>query len=306
MYAHSVIEDLKWQSQRYSSRATLHRALISSIEKSQKFHFGSIEGLDGITNQKEGDAMFMNDPSSIKLPYDLCWFDWCVELPCEQEVRGELKGLRKTIVTGEAVLVARVTDTVFQVVAFSRYAEWQNKWGMNPVSGVVFIGGSHYKDNAQIQKRLNLGKCDRAINLLPIPVYDIDDYVAKVGTVELTCNLQYMETSIKILNCKNISTEIIKPSDALNKKRRKNGKQELFDYYVLNVSVPSRRDQSYRNKSEPSSHNRIHLCRGHFKEYTEEHPLFGKLTGLYWWQPHVRGQNKEGIVMKDYKVVPKF
>jgi len=41
------------------------------------------------------------------------------------------------------------------------------------------------------------------------------------------------------------------------------------------------------------------------KEYTQEHPLFGKLTGLYWWQPHVRGQNKEGIVMKDYAIKTK-
>jgi len=92
--------------------------------------------------------------------------------------------------------------------------------------------------------------------------------------------------------------------EALNKKRRKNGKQEIFDYHVLNVVVPSTK-QGYREQSEPLSHVRVHLCRGHFKEYTQEHPLFGKLTGLYWWQPHVRGQNKEGIVMKDYAIKTK-
>ncbi|OPY69850.1 MAG: hypothetical protein A4E63_01763 [Syntrophorhabdus sp. PtaU1.Bin050] len=112
------------------------------------------------------------------------------------------------------------------------------------------------------------------------------------------------DTFMLLLNCKNVAAEQIKAPEALNKKRRKNGKQEIFDYHVLNVVVPSTK-QGYREQSEPLSHVRVHLCRGHFKEYTQEHPLFGKLTGLYWWQPHVRGQNKEGIVMKDYAIKTK-
>lgn len=106
---------------------------------------------------------------------------------------------------------------------------------------------------------------------------------------------------IMLLTCKNIQAEKIPAPEALNKKRRKAGKQELFDYHVLNVVVPSKK-RGYRESTEPLSHNRVHLCRGHFKEYTAEHPLFGHYTGLFWWQPHVRGQNKDGIVMKDYSV----
>lgn len=113
------------------------------------------------------------------------------------------------------------------------------------------------------------------------------------------CDVMY--ATLLLLNCKNITTEKIPAPEALNKKRRKAGKQELFDYHVLNVVVPSKK-RDYREASTPLSHNRVHLCRGHFKEYTAEHPLFGRYTGLYWWQPHVRGQNKGGIVMKDYNV----
>jgi hypothetical protein len=107
-----------------------------------------------------------------------------------------------------------------------------------------------------------------------------------------------------LLNCKNIQLEKIPAPEALNKKRRKAGKQELFDYHVLNVVVPSKK-RGYHETTIPLSHNRVHLCRGHFKEYTAEHPLFGLYTGLYWWQPHVRGQNKEGIVMKEYNILQK-
>ena len=41
-------------------------------------------------------------------------------------------------------------------------------------------------------------------------------------------------------------------------------------------------------------------CRGHFKRYTEDKPLFGRYTGLYWWQPHIRGADRSGAVIKDY------
>ena len=48
---------------------------------------------------------------------------------------------------------------------------------------------------------------------------------------------------------------------------------------------------------------RVHLCRGHFKEYTNENPLFGKHVGRFWWQPMVRGDKKRGVLNKDYDVV---
>lgn len=52
--------------------------------------------------------------------------------------------------------------------------------------------------------------------------------------------------------------------------------------------------------------NRVHLCRGHFKEYTEQNPLFGRHVGRYWWQPCVRGKKEKGIIAKDYIVDESF
>lgn len=46
----------------------------------------------------------------------------------------------------------------------------------------------------------------------------------------------------------------------------------------------------------------LHICRGHFKDYTNGGGLFGKYTGLYWWEMHTRGDSKQGAVMKDYAV----
>ena len=50
---------------------------------------------------------------------------------------------------------------------------------------------------------------------------------------------------------------------------------------------------------------RGHIARGHWKNYTEDKPLFGKLVGTYWWESQFRGSKKKGVVIKDYELEPK-
>jgi hypothetical protein len=102
-----------------------------------------------------------------------------------------------------------------------------------------------------------------------------------------------------LLNCKNVGTEKVEIDMALNKKRKKLGRVPLFSYYTLVLKPVGK-----RQKSIPKHlwENRIHFQRGHFKVFTEEHPLFGKHVGCFWWQPHIRGRNTNGIIMKDYKI----
>lgn len=105
---------------------------------------------------------------------------------------------------------------------------------------------------------------------------------------------------INFLSCKNIRIVDNKPPDKLNKKRLKRKKQPLVSYKTLEISPISKSNREHERRN--LWNNRIHLCRGHFKEYTPEKPLFGKFTGRYWWQPSVRGRNTDGVVMKDYEV----
>ena len=102
------------------------------------------------------------------------------------------------------------------------------------------------------------------------------------------------------LSCKNITTQDNEPPLKLNKKRKKTGKQELFTYKTLIIKPTGKKQES--QQAQGLWDNRVHLCRGHFKEYTAEKPLFGRVTGRFWWQPSVRGNVKEGVVMKDYKI----
>src|SRR5262249_18232855 len=51
-----------------------------------------------------------------------------------------------------------------------------------------------------------------------------------------------------------------------------------------------------------SAQRALHITRGHFKHYQEGHGLFGKHAGLFWWDMHVRGSLRHGVVEKDYAV----
>ena len=48
-----------------------------------------------------------------------------------------------------------------------------------------------------------------------------------------------------------------------------------------------------------------HVCRGHFAEYGPQFGkglLFGRYAGRFFIPPHLRGDEKNGIVEKDYAV----
>jgi hypothetical protein len=47
----------------------------------------------------------------------------------------------------------------------------------------------------------------------------------------------------------------------------------------------------------------LHKCRGHFKTYTEDAPLFGKYSGRFFVQAHARGKKSNGEILKDYEAV---
>jgi len=105
---------------------------------------------------------------------------------------------------------------------------------------------------------------------------------------------------INLVNCSNIECIKKDPPPKLNKARVRRGKLPLCSYKTLVIN-----SNKFINRKDPNKipihNNRIHLCRGHFKQFTPDKPLFGKYSGLYWWQPCVRGNNKDGIVIKRYE-----
>lgn len=106
----------------------------------------------------------------------------------------------------------------------------------------------------------------------------------------------------KLLNCKNIVTQTVEPSAGMNRKRIRRGQEPMMSYKVLKVRPIGRSGNGGQGSGDGL--NALHLCRGHFKTFTEEKPLFGKYTGMYWWQSHARGNGERGFVKKRYELDP--
>lgn len=112
--------------------------------------------------------------------------------------------------------------------------------------------------------------------------------------------------ALGLLNCKNIVTMERggQPEDI----RRSRHRKWVHRHYILKIH-PMRKvtkieyDKKEAEESE-SEDLSFHFCRGHFKIYTAERPLFGKYVGTFWWDAHARGSINKGIVTKDYNINP--
>lgn len=291
MFAHQVIDTYHQHKQQYDDDCPFgHYAYAAyAIQRAQHFHFGVSD--DIIKLCKVAGKRVFEDYQYMKLPFKVVWFD-CY---CVADIESKIIRHGQDVADKFGVLITVRGDNSWHIIPFS-HLKYTDTWQSFPIAMTTKKAGT--------QDMVGSVEAEWIIGPHIVEKYKSDGGIDVLRVIQNNI-ISFINSAVLLLNCKNISLELIKAPNKLNKKRKRNGKQELFDYHVLNVITPGQK-QEYREKAESLSHVRVHLCRGHFKEYTPDHPLFGKLTGLYWWQPYVRGQNKDGIVMKDYKVSPQM
>jgi hypothetical protein len=108
--------------------------------------------------------------------------------------------------------------------------------------------------------------------------------------------------SISLMHCKNVALRGIDPPDRLSKSHVKKTGNPLTRYHVLEIAPMRRILDSEGEAQTKGLGHALHICRGHFKTFTEDAPLFGRRVGTYWWPAHVRGSSSEGVVEKDYRI----
>ena len=127
-----------------------------------------------------------------------------------------------------------------------------------------------------------------------VPGCGTDEYVNVIEFGVVPTLFSFMMTHVK-------GVEVVDHSKRQQRRRSKRGKGEI-KYRTLRIK-PS---MIYRNNVQPNAaandRTPLHLCRGHFKTYTDDSPLFGRITGTFWTQPHMRGRKEVGQVIKDYTV----
>jgi hypothetical protein len=108
--------------------------------------------------------------------------------------------------------------------------------------------------------------------------------------------------TISFMHCKNVDLVDHDPPEALARKHLRRHGVPLVRYSTLDIE-PMRRVLARDGHADTGGlASAMHICRGHFKTFTAEAPLFGKLTGAYWWADHVRGDERRGRSDHDYRV----
>lgn len=103
------------------------------------------------------------------------------------------------------------------------------------------------------------------------------------------------------LNCRNVSTDDVTTNARVAAKRERRGQPRGLDYKRIVLDEGTRRALTVNREAERHG-KRLHIVRGHIKHYTAERPLFGKLTGNYWWHQQMRGDANLGRINHEYHV----
>ena len=109
--------------------------------------------------------------------------------------------------------------------------------------------------------------------------------------------------AISFLHCKNVTVERQAPPAKLSRRAQKEHGRSLATYHVLNIE-PMRRVMRREAGEHTGLKRSLHICRGHFKDFSEGRGLFGKYHGLYWWADQVRGSATAGTTDKSYNILP--
>lgn len=112
--------------------------------------------------------------------------------------------------------------------------------------------------------------------------------------------LARLENILQLLSCKNVHIEERKNPP----KRRTKGKNKrhVESYHVLNIPGSPRYWERSPSDGLSGIQHRLHVCRGHFKTYTKDAPLFGRTVGTVWVPSHARGNADLGFADKDYNL----
>ena len=312
MYGHHIVEDLNHLLSVHKDIDLMYKDSIThavdEVKDAQHFYLGEYkEFVEPLKNyNKEKDPIFLGCCSeNVRLPYKQCLFLF--------ENKSDIPN-DPTEVPKRGVYVRELLPDFFGIIIIN-YIKQVQRWVLSPQQYMVSIGKT-FNDSPmkpmleEILRRNGVAANEFTSrlnsNIQAVPTMSNTESGFSEGiAADDQRDIFVLNSALLLLNCKNIELEEIIPPKQLNKKRKKLGKQEIFTYKTLKLSLPSQNAKRSTEISESGSKSRIHLCRGHFKYYKESAPLLGKHTGMYWFQPHIRGNNKSGVVIKSYELSTK-
>lgn len=120
--------------------------------------------------------------------------------------------------------------------------------------------------------------------------------------LDLAAGLHIALLGICFMHCKNVARVDATNSVGPTSKWLRRQKVPQIKYRVLDINPMREVLRTAGGGDESGLKKALHICRGHFAHYSDDKPLFGKYTGQFWKPAHVRGDLKQGAVVKDYSI----
>ncbi|MBA3073843.1 MAG: hypothetical protein FP831_09620 [Anaerolineae bacterium] len=247
----------------------------------------------------ENEIEFSNLPR-LAPPYENSWFEWTYNVQKRDDVPDDFSGLLDEHMLdlmlnseGDTRVGVKLSTKRNDDKGWSLYFQFFMTMGNNtplmfPIAYITSINEDGYF--VEIKKYIRHG-LPPVLNSLAGEMVDNDIVQQGINTVFYALGL---------LNCKNIIT-IERGGPPIGIKRNRHRKW-THRHYVLQIRTMREVTKIEHDGESINSEISFHFCRGHFKTYSAEKPLFGKFIGDFWWDAHARGSIKKGIVTKDYNI----
>ncbi len=280
MWKHEIVDFL--ESATPQKEIEHWKWLAQCVKASQTFYFGEAEQLDQTIEKRKGEKY----DAYINTPFQCTLYEWSESRKIGVDSQKSVWSPKR------AVLVLTLSNKTQVSFGFYYTSEsvYGDRWNVSLANSVATPDDDDVKWN----------------NWAGVDWTEFGGQAA-CDTIILETGQDFAMARLynDILNCQNVVIKDVLPPEKLNRKRIRKGKLPLYSYKIL--EVVKGKPKTKNAGSVPWDYKspeavRFHLCRGHFKTFTDERPLFGKYSGTFWWNPQSRGDRSKGVVEKDYRV----
>ena len=211
---------------------------------------------------------------------------------------GERVGIFLDVEEGNNVYMFPKSKWIYHLMLFI-----ETQGGIKPV--VILILGVTEDGKIEVNENEMVNKFAVCMDENWIPFeFEYNKENAEILQALETSHLYPMLLALSFMHCKNKNVTLTEhnPPEKVQRKRIKNNKPPLTKYYTLEIEPMKKSLKSEGRIDEVGLQRAMHICRGHFKDYSNGKGLFGKHKGLYWWDSTVRGTPEAGRIEKDYAI----
>lgn len=108
-----------------------------------------------------------------------------------------------------------------------------------------------------------------------------------------------------LMHCKNVlmQDEPVPPKIRTKRERKTGEPMTTYKQLAIKPFDLSIRKEYRAQRIDDRRHVRLHIARGHFKDFRPPNkPLFGKYAGIWWWDQMMRGDQTVGSIDKEYVI----